>query len=104
MTEHIWTTKDGKQIPVKEMTTQHIKNCINMLKRNGFISHSTLACYLTDPGPLGDMAQLQFEREQDVVFEAPVTYMLDVFEKELKEREKNVTSHNGNSVGKTSVE
>lgn len=29
----IWTTKDGRQIPVEEMTTRHIKNTIAYLKR-----------------------------------------------------------------------
>ena len=27
----VWRTKDGKLIPVKEMTTQHIQNCMNFL-------------------------------------------------------------------------
>lgn len=26
-----WTTKDGTEIPISEMTTSHIKNCIRML-------------------------------------------------------------------------
>ena len=29
----IWTTKDGRQIPVEEMTTSHITNTIAYLKR-----------------------------------------------------------------------
>lgn len=28
----IWRTKDGKEIQIKNMTTQHIKNCIKALK------------------------------------------------------------------------
>lgn len=27
-----WTTKDGREIPLKEMTTSHIKNCIKFLE------------------------------------------------------------------------
>lgn len=30
----IWTMRDGKEVPIKQMTTLHIKNCISMLKRN----------------------------------------------------------------------
>ena len=26
-----WTTKDGKEIDIKDMTTKHIQNCIDML-------------------------------------------------------------------------
>lgn len=31
-----WTTKNGKQIRVSEMTTSHIKNCLRMLERGHF--------------------------------------------------------------------
>lgn len=30
----IWETKDGRKIPVEEMTTSHIRNTISMLKRH----------------------------------------------------------------------
>jgi len=26
--ELIWTTKDGQSIPIREMTTQHLENCL----------------------------------------------------------------------------
>lgn len=29
----VWTTKDGIKIPIKDMSTQHIINALNMLKR-----------------------------------------------------------------------
>ena len=31
--EGIWRTKDGREIPVRMMTTNHIKNTIEYLKR-----------------------------------------------------------------------
>ena len=30
--EEVWTTKEGKQIAVKDMTTQHIKNTIKAIE------------------------------------------------------------------------
>jgi len=30
----IWKTKDGRKIPYSEMTTTHLKNTINFIKRN----------------------------------------------------------------------
>ena len=30
-----WTTEDGKTLKITEMTTQHIQNCMNMIKRGG---------------------------------------------------------------------
>jgi hypothetical protein len=32
MESRTWLTRDGKYIPVNEMTTSHIKNCINLLR------------------------------------------------------------------------
>jgi hypothetical protein len=31
----IWTTKNGVKIPISQMTTAHIQNCINSMERNG---------------------------------------------------------------------
>lgn len=28
-----WTTRDGREVPIKDMTTQHIQNALNMLER-----------------------------------------------------------------------
>ena len=28
-----WTTREGKQVRICDMTTQHIKNCLRMLER-----------------------------------------------------------------------
>ena len=30
----VWTTKNGDQIPIKDMSTQHLVNTINLLYRN----------------------------------------------------------------------
>ena len=31
--ELAWTTKEGKTIPLKEMTDKHIENCLQMMER-----------------------------------------------------------------------
>ena len=43
-----WTTRDGKHLLVNEMETSHIKNTINLLKRNinKVKSDMDLVCYL----------------------------------------------------------
>jgi len=32
--KHIWITKDGRQIPINELTNEHIQNAIRYLYRN----------------------------------------------------------------------
>ena len=31
--ELIWTTRDGTKIPLRKMTDEHIKNCLNCMER-----------------------------------------------------------------------
>ena len=84
-----WTTKNGCKIAIKDMTTAHIKNAIDCLEREGFISRSTLHFYLTCSPPNGDMAQCSFEEEQDMVFGSSVSPCLDALEDELEKRHRN---------------
>lgn len=87
--EIMWKTKDGKEIAIKDMTTEHIQNTIKFLKRHGFISNDTLDFYLYSPGPQGEMAQYCFEQEVDEIISRPTTSYLDAFETELKRRSSN---------------
>jgi hypothetical protein len=57
----VWTTKDGKKIPVCDMTTAHINNAINMLKRN----LDVMGDFPAYGGFSGDMAQYYAEQEMD---------------------------------------
>jgi hypothetical protein len=82
----IWVTKDGDEIPIKEMATGHVKNALAMLKRNGYIGPSTLEFYLTCSPPNGDMASYYFEQEMDEVFDRPVNKYVDLLEEELAKR------------------
>lgn len=82
-----WKTIEGAMIKITDMETSHIKNCINMLERNGFISKKDLVFYLFGPEPSGDMAIACYEQECDAVFKAPVSESLDSLREELKRRE-----------------
>lgn len=82
-----WKTQDGRLIPVCEMTTQHIKNSLNMLKLNGYIGLRTLNFYLYGPRPIGNGAQDAFDSEFNSICDSPISTFIDTFEDELKKRE-----------------
>lgn len=44
MSSATWTTKDGKQIPISEMTTEHIINALELMKRKGRLLMDELKC------------------------------------------------------------
>ena len=41
-----WTTKTGEEIPISQMTTSHIENCIKLMERSG--NTQSLYCALTE--------------------------------------------------------
>jgi hypothetical protein len=49
-TQYFWKTKDGTEIPVQEMSDQHLINTINMLERNQHLSElaAEYSSYLWD--------------------------------------------------------
>lgn len=60
----IWTTKDGREIPIKEMTDGHLLNAIAYLRRKaGIVKARELAVYLCGPEPRGDGAMDAFDAE-----------------------------------------
>ena len=85
-----WTTKDGKKIEVKKMSTSHIKNALALLKRRGFISPETLEFYFSCRWPTADGALMAFENELDSVLKSPTSPFIDYFEDELTKRANNV--------------
>lgn len=44
--EEIWECKNGKRIPIKNMTTNHIKNCIKMIVKSIKNGHNWRVNYL----------------------------------------------------------
>lgn len=88
--DKVWTTRSGEKIPVVNMQTSHIENSLAMLKRNGFISPSTVDNYMCGPMPHGEMAQDAFWSEFDSILNRPVSEAIDWFEEELFRRGKLV--------------
>jgi hypothetical protein len=86
----VWTTKEGKQIPIGKMATQHIRNTLNMLRENGFIGAETRRYYTSCPSPTAEGALDAFNQEFDRVIEARPTEFIDLFEAELKKRGEKV--------------
>lgn len=84
--EPTWKTKDGRTLLIRQMPDNHLLNAIRMLKRNGFVSPSTVEAYLLGPPPRGEMAQLYYEQEMDQVFQAPVSPTLGYLEDEADRR------------------
>lgn len=37
--EIVWTTKDGEEIPIKELSDTHLDNIINMIRRVKQLNH-----------------------------------------------------------------
>lgn len=77
-----WTTKDGTEILISEMTDAHILNCIKMFKRNAPISKElAIQEMIGCPMPNGDIASYYVSLEMDELFGADPL--------ELLEQEKN---------------
>jgi len=86
----IWTTKNGRQIPIEKMTTQHIRNTLNMLKDNGYIGVETGRFYLTCTPPTAEGALDTFDQEFARIIDAEPLGYIDLFEEELKKRGEKI--------------
>lgn len=82
-----WKTKDGRKIKIVDMTTSHITNSINLLKR-------VHARYIQEtPYPVfnGEMAQFYADRDWlDLVQSTPKEMfpVIEELEEELKKRKR----------------
>lgn len=70
-----WITQDGRVIPIKDMSTSHIKNCIKMINNN----RPTPQHMLTDAAQ--DLADIEFESSVEYI-----DTWLEVFQAEIERR------------------
>ena len=89
----MWTMRNGKQIPVCQMTTSHVQNALRGLQQAGYVSPGAAAYYASCPEPHGDGALDAFDAECDYVLNAPTSRFIDIFEDELKQRTEVASCH-----------
>jgi len=79
-----WRTKDGRIIDIKTMETAHIKNCVAMLEKAGYVSIEDFSASVSAMGSLnGEYAQMAAENE---VWAMKPVATLDAFYNELSLR------------------
>ena len=83
--EAIWTCRDGRQIAVKDMDADHIRNALGMLRRKGVMSAAEKSDYFRNP-PSGELAYDAWASEIDQVILAPTSPFIEIFERELVSR------------------
>ncbi len=76
-----WTTKNGDKIEIKDMTTQHIKNCIKAIKEERIVIGINIDIGYTGDGD-GDGIIYEWLDDGDNYIRA--------FEEELKRRNRDV--------------
>jgi hypothetical protein len=79
-----WKTRDGRTLAPSEMSTEHLKNAIAMLRRQGKVTHGELLSMIAYAGSAPDGAAMAVEQEID---NARVSRGLSVLEAELSRRE-----------------
>ncbi len=80
-----WTTKDGRTLNIKDMSTLHLRNAVAMLRREGFVSEEDfLVCLGAASSLRGEMASMYAEQE---AYGMKVSPALGPMEEELASRE-----------------
>ena len=79
-----WKCLDGRELEISEMHTDHIKNCVAMMRREGFCTVRELAQMFAMPRDMmGEMAADALDRELDDV---KASSALEEMEEELERR------------------
>lgn len=79
-----WKTKDGQLLKPREMTEEHIKNCINLLENK---IDSLESCYLDDDGDMTFSIIIASGHEIEIA-EHELNKQIESFKRELKRRKK----------------
>lgn len=91
--DYIWTTRDGTEIKVDDMTTSHIINSIKMLKRAlDHWSKEEAAGWSFLSGVQGEMAQYYIEKDLDELgrIQCAISGWIDIFKGYLRLRANNI--------------
>lgn len=91
MSNAVWTTRDGRQIPVEELSDQHLFNIIQWLWKQYQINDEAIALEYSMLGYLqGEMAQYQIGSEITTLEykQAAITYWQGILDKEIHRRTK----------------
>lgn len=87
---NIWTTKDGRKVPVELMTNDHLLNAWKFLDRKETKVREAEMFY-NHPvwGPRGEMAQEAAEQAMGHAYDvqAVCLYWMKIFEEEMKRRD-----------------
>ena len=78
-----WQLKDGTLIDIESMDTKHIKNCIELLKKRGFVGYQERSDFLYSP------KSTLTKKEKEILEKKIESGWIDLFQKELKRREAN---------------
>lgn len=79
-----WTTRSGEVMNISDMETSHLKNAIDMLRRNGFIGNNdALSCLGAAFSLSGEMAQYYAEQS---CYDMKVSPVLNEMEAEYERR------------------
>lgn len=79
-----WTTKDGRKVAIKDMSDDHLKNAVAMLRRNGFVGADEYELAIGGAYSMqGEMAQYYAEQ---VVADMFPSRCLDEMEYEISRR------------------
>ena len=67
----LWTTRDGTQVPVREMSDRHLINALRMLARQAEVKRAlSVRAFLECEPPTADGAELCYEQEFDALLDA----------------------------------
>lgn len=90
----VWTTKDKRYLYPEDMSTEHIVNCIKMLKRDGFGEKQRKYCWINEDH-IGEMAEWAIEQENLLMITNPYSPWFKLFYEVLAHRGLR---YDGNSV------
>ena len=75
----VWRTKDGRRIPLREMTDDHVMHAMGHLRR-AHLRYITSLVYLGIPDDIGELAREAAEEERAEALESKVDDLFPIFD------------------------